>query len=218
MDRLQRIAEVIDLGHAPHPPALHAGNEIGDAGVAFPPALVRVLQAHDDLGEQRGLGRIGDIPDFMATAAEDAQHVGLAGVALGQRLAVADAHHLRAAFLVVAWEPGDMGEVFRLRRVGYVDDRGAVELGLAGQFVDGLRHVGGAAVVADIGDVAACPAFGWSAGRRCAPAGRCSRRAACSWLPADRRSWATARARAAPNRQVPRRLRQPSECAARRQN
>ena len=40
--RLGRIAEIVDLRHAAGAPVRHAGNEIGNAGVAFPPALVRV--------------------------------------------------------------------------------------------------------------------------------------------------------------------------------
>ena len=84
----------------------------------------------------------------------DAQQIDRVGVALRQRLAVADARHLRAAVLVVALLARDVREVFRLRRIGDVDDRGAVELGLAGQRIDRLRHLRRAAVVADIGDVA----------------------------------------------------------------
>ncbi len=36
------IAEVVDLGHALDAPARRAADEIGDAGVAFPPVLVGV--------------------------------------------------------------------------------------------------------------------------------------------------------------------------------
>src|SRR5438093_1524467 len=48
-----------------------------------------------------------------------------------------------------------MGEVFGMRRVGHVDQRGAVELGLPGQRIYRLLRVGDAAVMADIGDPAA---------------------------------------------------------------
>ena len=103
MDRLRWIAEVEDLGHAPNPPAGGAGYEVSNTGVAFPPALVRVPQSFDHLGHQRGLGRIGHVPHFMRLAAEHAQHIGLARIPLGQRLAVADAHHLRPTLLVIAF-------------------------------------------------------------------------------------------------------------------
>ena len=116
---------------------------------------MRVLQSFDDLGQQRGLGRIGDVPNFVRTAAEDPQHVGLARIALGQRLAVTDAYHLRAALLVMALQPGNVREVFRLRRIGHVDDRGAVVFRLSGEPVDRLRHLGRSAMMSDIGDVAA---------------------------------------------------------------
>src|SRR6185437_987617 len=38
--RMRGIGKVVDLRHAPHAPTLDAGDEIRDAGVAFPPALV----------------------------------------------------------------------------------------------------------------------------------------------------------------------------------
>jgi hypothetical protein len=47
-----------------------------------------------------------------------------------------------------------MGEVFRMRRVGHVDDRGAVVFGLPSQRVDRLLGFRNAAVMADIGDPA----------------------------------------------------------------
>ena len=114
-----------------------------------------VLQSFDDLGQQRRLGRVGDVPNFMCTSAEDPQHVGLARIALGQRLAVTDAYHLRAALLVMALQPWNVREVFWLRRIGHVDDRGTVVFGLSGESVDRLRHLGRSAVMPDIGDVAA---------------------------------------------------------------
>src|SRR5205807_9641161 len=77
-----------------------------------------------------------------------------ARVALGEALAVADPDHLRPARLVIALLAGDVGEVFRMRRVGHVYEGGAVELGLPGQRVDRLFRLGDAAVMADIGDPA----------------------------------------------------------------
>src|SRR5262249_11018643 len=53
MNRRRWIAEVEDLGHALYPPAFDAGHEISDASVAFPPALMGVLQPFDDLGHMR---------------------------------------------------------------------------------------------------------------------------------------------------------------------
>ena len=131
-----------------------ARDEVGDAGVALPPVLVRVACRSPMRVMQRRVGRVGDVPDLVRLAAERAQHVGLVRIALRQARAVADAHHLRAALLVIPFEAGNVLQVFRIGRIGDVEDRGAVELRLAGQLVDRLRHVGRAAVVADIGDVA----------------------------------------------------------------
>ena len=105
-------------------------------------------------GDQDGIGRVRDIPDFMRLAAKTAQHVDRVAIALGQRLAVADAHHLRAAGFVLAFLPRDMPQIFRLRRIGDIDDGGAVGLGLAGLRIDRCGNVVGAAVMADIGDPA----------------------------------------------------------------
>src|SRR5258707_11066947 len=47
-----------------------------------------------------------------------------------------------------------MLEIFRIGRIGDVDDRGSVELRCTRQRIDRLRMVGAATVVAHIGDVA----------------------------------------------------------------
>ena len=109
---MRGIAEVVDLRHAAGAPVRRARHQIGDAGVAFPPALVRVLQAAEPR-DQHGIGGIGDVPDLMRLAAEGAQHVDRVGIALGQCLAVADAHHLRAAALVFSLLPGNVMQIFR---------------------------------------------------------------------------------------------------------
>ena len=90
----------------------------------------------------------------MGLAAEGAQHVDRVAIALGQRLAVADAHHLRAAGLVFSFLPGNVVQVFRMRGIGDVDDRGAVRLGLAGDRIDRIGNGVGSAVMSDIGDPA----------------------------------------------------------------
>jgi hypothetical protein len=151
---MRRVAQVIDLGHARHPPAGHAGDEIGDPGLAFPEALVRALQALDHAGDHLRVLGLGDVPDLMRLVAEHAQHVDRVAVALRQLLAVADAHHLGTTRLVGAGLARDVGQVFRMMRVGHVDDRRAVVLVLAGQRVERLLDLVGAAVMADIGDPA----------------------------------------------------------------
>ena len=150
---MRRIGEVVDLRHSPGAPARRAGDEIGNAGVAFPPALVRVVQPID-ANDEMGVRRIGDVPDLVRLTAERAQQVDRRGVALGQRPAVAHAHHLRAALLVVSLQAWKVMQIFRLRRVGHVEDRGSAELRGAGQRIDRLGHGVGAAVVTDIGDEA----------------------------------------------------------------
>ena len=112
------------------------------------------LEPLDDAGDERRVGQICGVPDLVRLVAEWAQQIDRTGIALRQALAVADPHHLRPAGLVIARFARDVGEVFRMRRVGHVDQRGAVELGLAGQRVDRLFRLGNPAVMADIGDPA----------------------------------------------------------------
>jgi hypothetical protein len=57
-------------------------------------------------GDELGISRIGDISDLMCLAAEGAQHVDDGLVAFGQHGAVAKAHHLTAATLILAAMPG----------------------------------------------------------------------------------------------------------------
>ena len=153
LPRVRRIAEVVDLQHALRAPARHAGNEEADAGVAFPPALVRVPVIAADPADELGRRRVGHVPDFMRRGSECAQQVDRGRIAFGQSLAVAGAHHLRASGFRSALLARNMREISGLRRIGDVHDRCAVEFTLAGQRVHRLRHVA-RAVMADIGDVA----------------------------------------------------------------
>ena len=152
-NRLGRIAEIIDLGHAADAPARHAGHQKGDAGFALPPALMGVLEAFE-ADDQFRIGRIGDVPDFVRRAAKGAQQIDRARIALRQILAVADPRHLPAAGFVSALLSGEMAQINRMRRIGDVDDRRAVEFGLSGQRIHRLLDRVGAAMVADIGDPA----------------------------------------------------------------
>ena len=104
--------------------------------------------------DQHGVGGIGDVPDLMRLAAEGAQHVDRVGIAFGQCLAVADAHHLPSAALVLSLLSGNVMQISGIGGIGDVDDRGSVRLGLSGQGVDGIGNSVGAAVMADIGDPA----------------------------------------------------------------
>ena len=154
LDGMGGIAEVVDLRHAAGAPVRRARHQEADAGVAFPPALVGILQALADVGDQNGIGGIGHVPDLMSCAADRAQHVDGVRIALGQGLAVADAHHLGAAALVFSLLARDVVQISGMRGIGDVDDRGAVRLGVAGQRIDRIRNFVGAAVMADIGDPA----------------------------------------------------------------
>ena len=146
------IAQVVDRGHPVGAPAARraVGDEVGDAGVALPPVLVRALEPVEHRGDERGLRRIGHVPDLVGQVAERAEEVGLLARPARQRLAVADARHRRAARLRLARRAGDVVQVPRLRRIGHVHDGGAVLLHLAGERVHPQ-----AAVVADVGDEAA---------------------------------------------------------------
>ena len=129
--RVGRIGEVVDLGHAVGAPTGHTGDEVSNAGVAFPPAFMCSLQILDHGGQQRRFGRIGHIPDFMGGIAKHPQHVPLALDALGQRIAATHAHHLRAALFCLAGLSRNMRQLHRLFRIGHINNRGAVVLGLA---------------------------------------------------------------------------------------
>src|SRR5439155_16436730 len=143
LDGVRGIAEVVNLGHPARAPVRRARDQEGNAGVAFPPALVRILQAVEPRDQNR-IGGIRDIPDFMRFAAERAKHIDRAGIALGQRLAIADAYHLRAAGLVFAFLAGNVAQIFWLLGIGDVDDRRAVRLGLAGLRIERRRNIVGA--------------------------------------------------------------------------
>ncbi len=91
-----------------------------------------------------------DVPDLLPRGAERAQQVGLATVAFRQILSVAGAHHLRASGFAFALLSRDVGEIFRVSRIGHVEDRCAIRLDHAGQGVQVL-----AAMVADVRNPAA---------------------------------------------------------------
>ena len=151
--RLCRIAQVVDLEViAAHPSFLRVvGDEIRDAGVAFPPALVRAGQVVDDRCQLARLRRHRDIPDFMCAATKRAQQVPLAFHAARQRVAAADAHHLRSAGAPV-FTGGNVREVFRVRGVGHVDDRRAAHFQFPGERIHERLLV---VVVTDVGDLPA---------------------------------------------------------------
>jgi hypothetical protein len=111
---------------ATRPPAFDARDEKRDAGVALPPALVRALELGDDGGEESRLRRVGHVPDLVRRVAVVAQQIDLALVALGQLRAVAHAHHLRAARLVLPRLARNVGEIVRALGIGHIENRGAV--------------------------------------------------------------------------------------------
>ena len=126
-----RIREVINLGHAAHAPVLRTGDEISDAGIAFPPALMRAAQIANDDIQARGLLRCGDIPHFMLLITEHPQHIDLGRIALRQLRTLADARHLPATGLTLAALARNMHDKLRLARIGNIDYRRAVVLQLA---------------------------------------------------------------------------------------
>ena len=149
--RVRGVAQVIDLRHTISPPAEGRAvrDEVRDTGVALPPVLVRALEAVEHGGEPRRLRGIGHVPDLVGQVAERAQEVRLVLVGARQRLAVADSHHRRTARLRLTLRARDVVQIARVLRIGDIDDRRAVVLGLAGERIHPL-----AAVVADVGDPA----------------------------------------------------------------
>src|SRR5262245_8099386 len=127
-DWMRGIAEIVDFRHPLRAPCGIAADEIGNAGIAFPPALMRIPQSGDDRGQLRWLGRIGDVPDLVRLGSECAKQVDLALVGLRQLRACAGAYHLRPAGFTLSGITGNVGEIFRLAWIGDVDDRCAVRL------------------------------------------------------------------------------------------
>src|SRR6266849_10874108 len=111
---------------AARPPSLDARNEKRDPRVALPPALVRALELTDDGREDRRLRRVGHVPDLVRSVAVVAQQIHLALVALGQLRAVAHAHHLRTARLVLPRLAWNVSEIARALRIGHIENRSAV--------------------------------------------------------------------------------------------
>ncbi len=113
-------------------------------------------------------------------AAERAQEIDRAAIALRQCAAVADPCHLRAAASKFPCWAGMWNRYFGF--AGSVTSMIDVPLiGLSGERIERLWHLRRAAVMADIGDVT-FPVYEWWADRRCVPAGRSCRPGACPWL------------------------------------
>src|SRR5206468_5813476 len=79
LDWSRRVAQIVDLGHAARAPSGNAGHEVGNSGVAFPPALVRVSETGESLDQSRRLGH-GDVPDLVRLRSEGAQQVDRAAI------------------------------------------------------------------------------------------------------------------------------------------
>src|ERR1700755_1595476 len=110
---------------------------------------MRGAQPADDHGQKRRAVRTGHVPDLVTSIAGGPEQVGLALVGAGQLATVTDAHHLCATGLALTGLARDMGEVFRLLRVGDIDDRCPIILLLTSKWIDGA-----AAVMTDVGDPA----------------------------------------------------------------
>src|SRR5262249_15761560 len=123
--RLSGIAWVVNLGHPVRAPPWDPRAQVGDASITLPPALVRTLEPVQPRHEH-GLRATAGVPDLMGRVPEGAQHINFGGAALGQGLAVADPHHLRAACLVLSLLARDMREILGVAWIGDVDERSAI--------------------------------------------------------------------------------------------
>src|SRR6516225_19514 len=144
------------------------GDEIGDAGVALPPVLMGVAEAPDDRREQRGLRRVGDVPQLLRFVGADIpvgpQKIPPTLLAMRQHRAAAHANHLRTRLRDGAWRPWDVKEKLGGRHIADIDDRGAVGLDLAGQRI---LHI--AAEIAVVEDMPAILIDDRAAGRSAGP-------------------------------------------------
>jgi len=130
------------------------------AGLTFPPAFVRILQAADPGDENRICG-IGDVPDFVSFAAEGAQHVDRVAITLGP------APCRRKTRTICAPPPsyfpscpGDVLQIFSACAGSVTsDDGGAVRFSqpfpVSG--LTGLGNIVGATVMSDIGRIQRSP-------------------------------------------------------------
>src|SRR5260221_1479244 len=91
---MRRIAEVIDLGHAARAPVGCARHQKGNAGLAFPPALVGILEAAEPRDQNR-IGGAGAISQFLRIAPQSTQLVCPVAISLPQVHVLTEAQHLR---------------------------------------------------------------------------------------------------------------------------
>ncbi len=136
-----RVCRIAPIGHyhrlalAPSIGGRHvpAARQISDAGLAFPPHLVRVAEA-PHLSRQRRVADIRDIPDLIPRGGASlnvTQEVHAARHALWQVGTQAHAHRLRLASC--CWDR-NMEFLDRPRRVGGIDDDYSVQLHRAARF------------------------------------------------------------------------------------
>src|SRR5712691_7975464 len=146
---IRRVAEIEDEDVVATLPSIRPiiaapADDVGNARVALPPALVRPgegawgpgLSANDriptrDGSDTRGMARVRHVPDLVRCARVAAQHEHLADVGAD---AVAYSDHLGAAAAPVG--DGKMEQLIRVPRVGDVDDRRAVFLVVAGERIE----------------------------------------------------------------------------------
>src|SRR3989475_9441715 len=85
-DRVGGVTEVEDLRHAADPPSVGppVGDQVGDARVAFPPALVGIPEIVDGSRDEHGVARVGDIKDLVPLRALLAEQVSLARNTFGK--------------------------------------------------------------------------------------------------------------------------------------
>src|SRR5258706_2287675 len=131
----------------PYTTLFRSADQIRDAGVALPPALVRVLQPGDDGRDLRRLFGRRHVPDFVPGSAERPEKERLVLVRL--REAAAGTHHLRLTWTLRFSTARNVSDIFRLAGIGDVDHRRAVVLHPT---IEQIRHRAG--VMADVGDVA----------------------------------------------------------------
>src|SRR5690349_359821 len=90
----------------------------------------------------------------MRLTAKSSQHVNCVTVAFGQHASIANAHHLRTTAFIRSFLAWKMSQIFRMRRIGDFNDRGAIEFGAASDWIDRLRQGIRAAVMTYVRDPA----------------------------------------------------------------
>ena len=121
-------------------------NQVSNPRIALPPAFLGIIE-FTVAAKLHRFGGVGDVKDLMAFATRGAQQIGLVGITFRSSTSIANAGDLRAPLLIIPRCPRNMIQIARMRGIGDVHDRRAVEFLLPRQRIGRLWNVRRAAVM-----------------------------------------------------------------------